>query len=347
MIQRTPQARSARTTATAGDVHALWSPRARLFYKLLLVTGLLTLLVRKGLLSLGATASAFDHPKLLLIGLALSCFAAAVAFFRWKILLQPLGIQMPMGVVVELGLIGCLFNLALPGAVTGDLVKAYYAGKKGAGSKKSRAFSSILFDRLCGVSGLVLLAAGAMLHGYGLPTGSRLFLALRPMLLASGIGVIVFYGYLFLVRPGWDPLRKVLVRFSRRWRALGAVERVYDGISAYGGSRLTVLAALMMSVCIQFAAVSACACFATALGAGDIETTGLMIAVPMGLLVTAVPILPGGVGTGHYAFAAFFQLLGSPRGADIFSLWLLTQIFIGALGGIAYLRHRTELGQAA
>ena len=38
------------------------------------------------------------------------------------------------------------------------------------------------------------------------------------------------------------------------------------------------------------------------------EFLGLLVVVPLGLVITAIPILPGGVGTGHVAFSTFFQL---------------------------------------
>jgi uncharacterized membrane protein YbhN (UPF0104 family) len=60
------------------------------------------------------------------------------------------------------------------------------------------------------------------------------------------------------------------------------------------------------------------------------------------LLATAIPVLPGGVGTGHAAFSFFFDLLGSKAGADIFSYYVITQLIIGAVGGLVYLRFKTE-----
>jgi hypothetical protein len=68
------------------------------------------------------------------------------------------------------------------------------------------------------------------------------------------------------------------------------------------------------------------------------------VIVPLGLLVTAIPLTPAGVGTGHAAFTGLFHILGSPAGANVFNFFLVSQIFFGALGGLVYLRFRQETG---
>jgi uncharacterized membrane protein YbhN (UPF0104 family) len=79
---------------------------------------------------------------------------------------------------------------------------------------------------------------------------------------------------------------------------------------------------------------------AYALGETQLTLLPVYVVVPIGLLITAIPVLPAGVGTGHAAFLYLFGLLGSQRGADIFSLYALGQILTGAIGGLIYLRFR-------
>ena len=57
--------------------------------------------------------------------------------------------------------------------------------------------------------------------------------------------------------------------------------------------------------------------------------------------MTAIPILPGGVGTGHAAFSFFLQLIGSLQGADAFSFSVLGNLVIGGVGGLIYLRFKS------
>jgi hypothetical protein len=56
--------------------------------------------------------------------------------------------------------------------------------------------------------------------------------------------------------------------------------------------------------------------------------------------------MPAGIGTGHLAFGYLFGLIGSQKGADIYTLFAFTQIVIGGLGGLVYLRFKTRLPAA-
>lgn len=333
------------------SIRKVWArPGVRLGVKAGFVTGLFYLMGKKGFLSLSATAGAFERWDLLLAGLACSLAATLLTTARWRTLLGLRGFKLPLLKVLELALIGTFFNLALPGAVSGDFVKAYYVGKKATG-QRALAFSSIFFDRIMGLSGLVLLSSSAMALGYSFSEGSSLFDALKVLLLASGTGVAVFYGYLFWASDHWDPLMIGLKRLEKRFPKASALRRVYEGVTAYGKNRGTVLGLLLLSVLVHALVVLGAYFFLSAIlesvpGHGHVNSFGLFIVVPLGLLVTAVPVLPGGVGTGHYAFLTFFQLLGTDRGADVFSLYLLVQAVIGSVGGFIYLRHRAELPPA-
>ena len=47
----------------------------------------------------------------------------SLACFRWRILLAVQGIETRIMDIVKLNLIGQFFNIAIPGSVSGDLVK--------------------------------------------------------------------------------------------------------------------------------------------------------------------------------------------------------------------------------
>ena len=78
------------------------------------------------------------------------------------------------------------------------------------------------------------------------------------------------------------------------------------------------------------------------MGQTQLPALALVIIIPLGLFFTAIPVMPAGVGTGHAAFLALYALLDSQRGADVFNLFLLYQISLGALGGIIYLRFKSS-----
>lgn len=66
--------------------------------------------------------------------------------------------------------------------------------------------------------------------------------------------------------------------------------------------------------------------------AGNLQLLETYAVTPYALIVSAFPILPGGIGTGHLAFAYVFREVGYLSGADIFTLYLLLQCSIALVG---------------
>lgn len=305
------------------------------------VAVLLWFLVQKGFISLHATGKAFGHLELIVpasLALLLNIFMGSI---RWQWLLNAQGIHLPFLRTLELTLIGNFFNVALPGAVSGDFVKAFYIGKELEG-QRAKSFGSIIFDRVAGLSALVLVSASTLF------LEARVFkqhLIAKPILFSvwsAALGVIVFYTYLFLVKESHDPLLIFFRKLESKVSKMGSVTRIYLGLRHYHSYRWTVLKVLFFSVMIHLIVGWSCLQFARALGQGDLTVWSLYMVVPIGLLVTAIPVMPAGVGTGHAAFLYLFTLIGSERGADVFTLLAMFNLLIGAVGGVVYLKFKSS-----
>lgn len=306
--------------------------------KLAFVAGLLYFLMRKGFISIQDTRRAFSDWQNMVPAISVLLFNVFLGALRWQWLLRAQGIHLRMRRVLELTFIGNFFNIALPGAVSGDFVKAFYVGREVEG-KRARAFGAILFDRVAGLSALSVLAAGAAVFGHDHLARSMLA-TLKPALIIGAACVVAFYAYLFLVREKHDPVLLLLKALEIRAPKVGALTRVYEGLRHYHNHRWTVIQVLLSSLLIHMTVGWACLKFAYALGVTQIHILPVYVIVPIGMLVTAVPVAPAGVGTGHAAFLALFKLIGSDRGADIFTIFALTNIFFGMIGGLVYLRFR-------
>ncbi|MEW5854183.1 MAG: lysylphosphatidylglycerol synthase transmembrane domain-containing protein [Myxococcota bacterium] len=309
--------------------------------KLGLVGGLLYVLVQKGFLSLDKTREAFTRPLPMVAGMLLLVSTSLASAFRWQLLLRAQSLVIPFSRTVQLQFIGLFFNIALPGAVSGDFVKAFYVGQE-APERRARTFGSILFDRVLGLSALMVVSSLAMLLGSNFTGDATTVGALKLLVHGMAAGVVGFYAYLFLVNPERDLLLKLLTAIHTRIPRLAAITGVYEGMRHYHHHRGTVLRALGLSAVIHLTVGVAFLFFSRAMGEGQLALHDLYTVVPTGLLITTIPVAPVGVGTGHAAFLFLFRLLGSERGADIFTLMVLTQFLIGAVGGLVYLRFRSH-----
>jgi uncharacterized protein (TIRG00374 family) len=310
--------------------------------KIAFVVGGFYFLVKKGLVSVSLSDT---HRAILNWEVSAPAFAAmtlttALGVVRWQWLLRAQGIRLPWSRVTQLTLIGMFFNIALPGAVSGDFVKAFYIGREIQG-QRARAFGSILFDRVAGLSALVLVSATSLAAGLEQFWGTALFNSIEVMILIAAVAVVGFYGYLFLVRERHDPVLRLLRRIVHKHPRAGSLERIYVSLRHYHNHRAEVMRVLLLSVVIHLIVGWACRAFAFSMG-DDLAMLPVYVVTPLGLLFTAIPVLPAGIGTGHVAFSFLFKLIGSAHGADIYTMFAIANIGVGLVGGLVYLRFRTH-----
>ncbi len=243
-----------------------------------------------------------------LLGLAVLVVLTA---FRWMLLLRGLALPVPFTRCMRLTFIGGFFNLAVPGATGGDLVKAWYAHKeaksrypdlKGVGTK---AVLSVFVDRFVGLFGLVVFAACVLLvtaRGPAYEVPRIVVLSILALGVAAGIVVISrrirrALGLAWLVRK--LPFQNLM-------------EELRTAASLYRGRVPTLLAAMGISLFNHATNATACYFLAQALGIEGISLGAAMALVPLANLLSAIPLLPGGWGVGELAFAYFFGQIGVP-----------------------------------
>ncbi len=314
-----------------------------LIIKVCFVFGLLYFLGRKGLISFSVedTQRAFTRWDKILPAAAILVASSVLGVFRWQMLLEAQGIHLTWLRVFQLSFIGNFFNIALPGAVSGDFVKAFYIGKELEG-KRARAFGSILFDRVAGLSALVLVSAFALILGFKSFWGTPMFLAIKVVISIAAACVCFFYIYLFTVQEKHDPLLVFFKKMELKISQLSSFTRIYEGLRHYHTHRVTVFKVLILSMVVHFSVGLAFYYFTQAFGDDSVGILSLCVVFPLGLLVTAIPVMPAGIGTGHAAFFYFFALIGSKRGADVFTLFAFFNILLGIVGGLIYLRFKSR-----
>src|SRR5262245_19721479 len=104
----------------------------------------------------------FSRPldwRLLLWAFTIYLIGMIATFVRWFFLVRVIEPKFAFSATLLLGFIGMVFNLVIPGAVGGDLIKAAYLVRMRI--KKTQAIASMVIDRIVGLLGLFVLAATA------------------------------------------------------------------------------------------------------------------------------------------------------------------------------------------
>jgi uncharacterized membrane protein YbhN (UPF0104 family) len=288
----------------------------------------------------------FSRPldsRLLLLALAIYMFSILLTFVRWFVLVRVIEPHFTLSATLVLGFIGLVFNLVIPGAVGGDLIKAAYLVRMRI--KQTQAIASMVIDRILGLLALFILAsiAGAVAW----PVAGE---DVRRLIMAAWIAVIL--GLLTLVAIFARPLSRMYPRLGDGHSRLGLIVTELGEMSITYRSRLDIVAGcLALSVFIHVLNVIAFYLIGRMLFPNMTTTLAQhFLMAPLTFFTTAVPLPFGALGLTEGVSDQLFKLVGHPSGALAmmgFRVLMYTGGLIGACVYLARLREVRELTASA
>jgi len=308
--------------------------------KILLVGSILVYLVQSGRLNFEKLMLFKDAPEILalMVGV-LVLVVVPMATFRWWLLLRAIGVQVNPKQTFILTWIGNFFNTTLPGAVTGDVVKGYYVIKAQHEEGRTRAFMTLLIDRIVGLFGLIVMAFLALVLNLELILSQERLHSLAWMITVLFGGTVVFYAIaVFPFKEGRDPFIRLFQRLPAKKISL----KVYSAFKSYQHQKSTLLLTLLLAIGIHTLIALLFFQVANLMGLKEMELATQFFLMPIGLITVAIPLAPGGIGIGHAAFESLYQLAGFSGGADIFNLFVIVQLGVYLLGGIPYFLYSSK-----
>ena len=100
--------------------------------------------------------SVLDRQDLFVCAGVLIFLGALISVQRWRLLMKGQDISIAFGLAFKLSFIGYFFSAGIPGAVSGDIVKAYYLAR--GQEQKAVLVTTIVLDRLFGLYTMLLVA---------------------------------------------------------------------------------------------------------------------------------------------------------------------------------------------
>ena len=302
------------------------------FLKLGIVVGILTYLMQSGRLNFERLFLLTHSPGILvMMYLILVLLVVPMATLRWWLLLRAVGLNVGPGRTFMLTWIGNFFNVTLPGAVTGDVVKGYYVIRSEREDGRTRAFMTLLIDRFVGLFGLVAMAFCALIFNLEFIWSQSALHSLAWTIMGLFAATVAFYFIaLFPFAEGRDPF----IQFFSRLPARGFTIKIYTAFKSYQHQKPTLVYTLMLSVGIHMLIGLIFYEVSRLMGILDIELATQFFLMPFGLITVAIPVAPAGIGIGHAAFESLYQLAGHSGGADVFNLFVIVQLSVFLLAGL-------------
>ena len=280
----------------------------------------------------------------------LAAGAAALQLYRWYLLVRALDLPFTVRNAYRLGLVGIFYNTFFPGSVGGDLLKAYFIAHEHP-ERKTKAIATVVADRAMGLFGLILFTAvtGSVAWILGdarIKNNLELQWLIQAMAGIAGGSAI---GFLLL---GLLPQRRV-DRFAGRLKAIPKLGHSFSELWAvvwmYRQRMRVVVVGLAISAVAHCGLVFAFHCssrvFPPANAADLVTLPEHMVIAPIGFIVQAIPVSPGGVGVGEAAFAGLYKLSNRDgmRGFAARLALRISEWIIAFFGYIVYLRMRAEV----
>jgi len=160
--------------------------------------------------------------------------------------------------------------------------------------------------------------------------------------LLSATGIVM--GLLFFVSRLWKPF-PLPFAWILDW---GPMKKIIDAALLYRRHAKIILYSIALSTLSVFVSILLYQFLGDALGI-NLTLTHYLFLVPIVMIVSAIPLLPGGIGLGQVAFFTLFQWMGSlepDKGGALCSVFQVYVLLFNCLGAIFYFKYKHE-GQIA
>ncbi len=223
--------------------------------------------------------------------------------YKWMILLRHTSSNVPFWPMLRIRYLSAFIGIFGLGAVTIELVRMYALARYT--SDLAMSFTSILMDRLLGLTGLSLM----ILFGVVMESRSRV---VGIELWAGGALLLILAGWFAIMNPGFRELTNKML--SPRWLAKvrDKQNKVYQSLDTYRGRPGLLAWGMVQS--LFFNVLRILVVWAGALAVGiDVPMSAYFIVVPAVIFAMLIPISVSGWGVREAMFVALLPLYGANR----------------------------------
>jgi uncharacterized protein (TIRG00374 family) len=303
---------------------------ALFFLKYVVGIALIVWMVWSGKLDLSVLGTV--PTALLLHALALTAVFTFLGALRILYILRSRGMQAGAWQCFLYNCAGTLYSSFLPGGISGDAVRAYLF-MKAIPDHRLAILGAMVLDRVLGLVSMVFLGLVAALYmaiNVAFIRPYLVFFAAIFTALIGGVALLHFIGGRH--RHGERTAEAFVERAWSRVTRIVASLRIHE----YPPRVLTFV--VLQSMVIHLLVV-ALVYICSVHSASGLDFLRVFVATPIGLLVNAIPLSPGGLGIGENAFELLYKMVGGTNGATSF---LLARVFMysPALVGLVYVLKR-------
>jgi glycosyltransferase 2 family protein len=322
-----------RDSGLRARLHALKPPVAQRQVLKKLLRTLVSAVLIAGIFYLGRkyrveTVLAHTDPLFVTLGISAYLLGQLIAAGRWHTLLGYSGFRPRFLPVLRANTVGMYASNFLPGVAGGDVVRPIILYGT-ATVHKPQLYASVVFERLCGIASIAVLATTGATW-LGLTRGDWRFMLVAATIIG---GILAAIGLVHLARHAG------LKGESRLIRLLRLLKEGSGHLMGYALSPKSVAVGLAYSLVFQFCYITMFWCFLTSLGAHT-SVFSVVLAAPLAWLASMTPVSLNGLGVREGTLVVVLTGMGVPQaevtGAAL--LGLVPLFLVSAVGAVWSLR---------
>jgi uncharacterized protein (TIRG00374 family) len=286
------------------------------------------------------------HYGFLVLAFGFGFGAIVLTFLRWYVLVRAQDLPFTVPDALRLGFIGFFFNSVMPGSVGGDIIKAAFLAREKK-DRKTIAVSTVIMDRAIALWALVWFVAicGLIFWAAGLLEGTGAHQSVVIVKIALLVVGITFTAWMLLgLLPPWRA-EKFAGRLSRIPKAGHSFAEFWRAVWMYRCRQKSIAATMLISWVGHVGFVLFFYCSVRVLwDPGDPAQRIPSLAqhfllVPIGLVIRAAPLFPGGAGIGELGFGVLYKWLGASVASGVLGS-LVQRVLEWTLSILGYLIYR-------
>lgn len=276
----------------------------------------------------------------LLFALLLAFSQVFISAYRWRIILSPKDMRVPLSSLTSFYFSGTFFNKFLPTVLGGDVVRGHELARFS--GKAADSAASVLMERIVGFLALFVICWVSLIFGFKRLEGTSILLIVAAMSFAFLLSLAILFNARLMDKT------LSLTRVIKRWNLEDGLKRAYNSLHSFTASKEVLLCAFVLSLVAQFVGIASTYLVSRALSL-DVPFVYFLIVLPIIWVIMMVPISIGGLGVREGAFVLFFTQQGvSAENALLlsllfFSLSLITALVGGVIYGLGRYRRPTTL----
>ncbi|OHB56999.1 MAG: hypothetical protein A2Y07_11605 [Planctomycetes bacterium GWF2_50_10] len=273
--------------------------------------------------------------------LILFILSQVLVAIRWYSLLRVQGIEIGIWPAIKLTFVGLYYNNFLPSSVGGDAFRAWYVTQHT--PKRLEAAFSVVFDRMLGFAGLILMGAAAIFFVPGRKAITDF--GLKPHISAGlvekygKIGLAILAGAIIILIAAatYSETRLLISKIAKVLLTRGAelTARVFSSTRAYFTSPFSMAWVLLLTFFCQFMFIFGLWLIGLELGI-KASLTYYLIFFPASWVLGVLPVSIGGTVVVEFGIVFLFvKFTGTPTELAL-ALALSQRIIMlaGSLGGM-------------